>query len=310
MKALITGGNGFIGSHLVDALVARDCQVVVFDRNDRLYDTIPPQVQFIQGDFSQCDSVVSALKDVDVLFHLSWESIHDTSNQDPAGDVIANLVPTINLIEACHQAGTGRLVFVSSGGTVYGVPKSLPVPESHPQDPISAYGISKLAVEKYLQLFHRLHGTEYVIFRPSVPFGPRQNPLGQQGAVAKFLHHVAHGLTVTIWGDGSVSRDYFYVSDLVDALIAGAEHELGKQRIFNIGGPEAISLLQLLRHVEDVVGRKGNVQFAAPRRFDVPAIWLDTRMAQQELGWRTRIPVQEGLVRTWQWMKSTIDCPA
>lgn len=306
MRALVTGGNGFIGSHLVDALLAGSHQVVVCDKNDRLYDEFPQKADFIRGDINQRTIVRDAVKGIDIVFHLSWSNVHEASNQDPVGDIRANLIPTIYLVEECRRAGVGRVVFVSSGGTVYGNPQSFPTPENHPQNPLSAYGITKLAAEKYLQLYHVLHGLDYVVFRPSVPYGPRQNPQARQGAVAVFLYRVAKGLPIILWGDGSASRDFFYISDLVDALTSGATCELGDDRIFNIGGENSVSLVHLLGMVEQVVGRKAQVEFAASRKFDAARIWLDTRQAQQGLCWRSRVSMQDGLARTWQWMKETL----
>jgi UDP-glucose 4-epimerase len=306
MRVLVTGGNGFIGSHLVDQLVKRDSDVAVLDLNDRRYDPLPSQVHFIKGDINQAYLVREAVSGVDVVFHLTWTTIHEVANQDPAGDVTANLIPTIHLLEACRNAGVRRIVFASSGGTVYGLAQTWPIPETHPQNPLNGYGITKLAAEKYLYMFRHLYGLDYVVFRPSVPFGPRQNPLANQGAVAVFLYRVAHGLPVTIWGDGAVTRDYFYVSDLADALIAGAESTVHEQRIFNVGGGEEISLIKLLRMVEEVVGKTAFVEYAAARRFDSPRILLDTHLAQQELGWQPKVSVRDGLVQTWKWMSTTI----
>ena len=299
MRALVTGGNGFIGSHLVDQLVKRDWNVIVLDLNERRYDSLPPQVHFIKGDLNQDYLVREAVTGVDVVFHLTWTTIHEIANQDPAGDVTANLIPTIHLLEACRNAGVRRIIFTSSGGTIYGPAQAWPISETHSQNPVNSYGVTKLAVEKYLYMFRHLYGVDYAIFRPSVPYGPRQNPLARQGAVAVFLYRVARGLPVTIWGDGSVTRDYFYVSDLAEALIAGAESELREQRIFNIGGEEEVSLIQLLRMIEEVVGKRAQVEYAPARGFDAPRIVLDTRLARQELGWQPKVSLTDGLRQTW-----------
>jgi UDP-glucose 4-epimerase len=306
MKALVIGGNGFIGSHLVDKLAERGWDIVVFDLYERRYDVLPPHVHFIRGDLNQAYLVREALTGVDTVFHLAWATIHEVSNQDPAADVTTNLIPTIHLLEACRNAGIRRVLFSSSGGTVYGPAQTWPIPETHPQNPVNGYGITKLAVEKYLYMFRHLYGLDYAILRPSVPYGPRQNPLARQGAVAVFLYRVAHGLPVTIWGDGSVTRDYFYISDLAEALIASAEQELGEQRIFNIGGAEEVSLLQLLRLVEETVGQPARIEYGPARQFDAPRIVLDTRLARQSLNWQPQVLLAEGLAKTWSWMSSTI----
>jgi UDP-glucose 4-epimerase len=306
MKALVTGGNGFIGSHLVDDLVQRGWEVVVLDLSERRYDPIPSRARFIPGSLNDTGRVIDALIGVDVVFHLSWSTIHEISNQDPAADVTTNLVPTIHLLEACRHAEVGRVVFTSSGGTVYGPAIEWPITETHPLNPINGYGVTKLAVEKYLQMFKHLYGLDYVVLRPSVPYGPRQNPLARQGAVAVFLNRVARGLPVTIFGDGSNTRDFFYVSDLVDALIAGAERKLYEHRIFNLGGVEEVSLIQLLKLIENVVGKTARVQYAPARQFDAQRIVLNTGLARQELGWHAKVSLADGLAKTWTWM-STIN---
>jgi UDP-glucose 4-epimerase len=304
MKALVVGGNGFLGSHLVDRLIRERWEVVVLDLQRRRYDSIPPEVNFVQGDLQQPFLVRETLAGVEVVFHLAWTTIHETANQDLAADVQENLIPSIRLIEACRWAGVRRFVFVSSGGTVYGPAQELPIPETHVQRPINSYGITKLAVEKYLHMFEHLYGLEYAVLRPSVPYGPRQNPLGRQGAVAVFLYRVAHGLPVVIWGDGRTSRDYFYVSDFIDALVCSAERDLDQDHVFNVGGGKAVSLLQLLELVEGTVGKKATVEYQPVRAFDARHIVLDTHRAKRVLDWRPKVPLTEGLVRTWHWISS------
>jgi UDP-glucose 4-epimerase len=306
-KALVVGGNGFIGSHLVDGLLRRDWRVVVLDLYERRYDPIPEGVQFIRGDLSQSYLVREALVGVDTVFHLAWTTIHEVSNQDPSADVEANLVPSIHLLEACRQSKVQRVVFTSSGGTVYGPTSQLPIAETHLQNPVNGYGITKLAVEKYLHMFRHLYGLDYAVIRPSVPYGPRQNPLGRQGAIAVFLYRISRGLPLTIWGDGSVTRDYFYVGDLVAALIAAAEHPLDGERVFNVGGGREISLRDLVKRVEAVVGLEADVRYEAARDFDVRRLWLDTRCAEEILAWSPQVDLDEGLSRTWLWMQRAIE---
>jgi UDP-glucose 4-epimerase len=262
----------------------------------------------LRGDLTQESLLAEAVAGQEVVFHLLWTTtaIHEVANRDPAADVQANLVPTIHLIEACRAVGVGRLVFTSSGGTVYGRTQTAPIPEDHPHNPVNAYGVSKLAVEKYLQMFRHLHGLDYAIFRPSVPYGPYQNPLARQGAVAVFLYRVAKGLPLTIWGDGSVSRDYFYISDLVEALILGGTKPLNDQRIFNLGGSQEVSLKWLISLVEETVGRQAEVEYQPARDFDAPRVLLDTSRAQAALGWQPKVLMKDGLAKTWEWMQATI----
>ena len=308
-RALVVGGNGFIGAHLVQKLVGSGWDVTVLHKYEQpRYSTMPEAVRFMRGDLTQESLLAEAVEGQDVVFHLLWTTtaIHEVANRDPAADVQANLVPTIHLIEACRAAGVRRLVFTSSGGTVYGRTHIAPIPEDHPNNPVTAYGVSKLAVEKYLQMFHHLHELDFAIFRPSVPYGPYQNPLARQGAVAVFLYRVATGQPLTIWGDGSVTRDYFYISDLVDALMLGGTQPLEAQRIFNLGGAEEVSLNQLIAQVEETVGRQAQVTYQPARDFDAPRVLLDTTCAETVLGWQPKVLMKDGLVKTWKWMQETI----
>ncbi len=308
-RALVVGGNGFIGAHLVQQLVDTGWDVTVLHKYEQpRYSRMPTAVRFLRGDLTQESLLAEAVEGQEVVFHLLWTTtaIHEVANRDPAADVQANLVPTIHLIEACRAAGVGRLVFTSSGGTVYGRTQIAPIPESHPNNPVNAYGVSKLAVEKYLQMFRHLHGLDFAIFRPSVPYGPYQNPLARQGAVAVFLYRVAKGLPLTIWGDGSVTRDYFYISDLVDALILGGTKPLNDARIFNLGGAEEVSLNRLIAQVEETVGRKAEVEYQSARDFDAPRVLLDTTRAESVLSWQPKVLMKDGLAKTWEWMQATI----
>ena len=308
-RTLVVGGNGFIGSHLVNSLVITGWDVTVLHKYEQpRYATMPESARFLRGDLTQESVLEEAVAGQDVVFHLLWTTtaIHEQANRDPAADAQANLIPSIYLVEACREAGVGRLVFTSSGGTVYGRAQQVPIPETHPNNPVTAYGVSKLAVEKYLQMFRHLHDLDFAVFRPSVPYGPYQNPLARQGAVAVFLYRVARGLPLHIWGDGSVSRDYFYISDLVDALILGGTRPLENERVFNLGGAEEISLNQLIAYVEETVGQQAIIEYKPARNFDAPRVSLDTTCAQSVLGWQPKVLMKDGLAKTWEWMQETI----
>jgi UDP-glucose 4-epimerase len=305
-KALVVGGNGFIGSHLVDKLVDDGWEVVVLDLFDRRYDYCPSQVRFIRGDLDQSYLLRESLIGVDVVFHLAWSGIHEVANQEPVAGIISNLLPTIKLFDNCLQANIKRLVFISSGGTVYGPATILPIPETHPKNPLNLYGVNKLMVEKYLQVYNNLYGLDYAVVRPSVPYGPRQNPQSRQGAVAVFLYRVAKHIPITIWGDGNITRDYFYILDLVDALVSCAERPTLKDRIFNIGGGSEISLNTLLHKVEVTIGKKGIVEYQEPRKFDAHRILLDIQHAKSELNWTPKVSLDQGIEQTWQWMSTII----
>ena len=242
MRCLVLGGGGFLGAHLCRGLLEENHSVRVFDR------CAAPQgatsLEWMRGDFAQCQGVALALAGCEVVYHLVSTTIPRTSNDDPAFDVHSNVVATVRMLESACKAGVRKIVFVSSGGTVYGVPQTVPITEEHPTLPVCSYGIGKLTIEKYLHLFHVLHGLDYCILRLANPFGEGQNVTGAQGAVAIFLHRALSGETIDIWGDGSVVRDYFYVSDAVRALLL-AKSCSSQQRIFNIGSGSGKSLNQL-----------------------------------------------------------------
>lgn len=305
-RALVIGGNGFIGSHLVDRLVEEGWHTVVLDVQGRRYNDMPESVRFVQGDYRQPFILREALEGIDVVFHLAWTTIHETANRAPVDDIEANLIPSVRLLETCRHMEIGRIVFLSSGGTIYGEAKELPIPETHPQNPITAYGVTKLAVEKYLGMYRHLYGLESVILRPSNPYGPRQDPLRGQGAVTTFLYRVAKGLPITLWGDGQTTRDFFYVADLAEALLAGAMHTIGPEHIFNIGGGVEVTLSALLRLVEDVTGNATRICYEPERAFDAPRVFLDTNRARDSLQWQSQTSLRTGIALTWQWLQSAL----
>ncbi len=228
MKSLVLGGNGFIGTHLVDGLLEEGWPVRIYDRSPNRFRATPGGAEYVEGELGNHGLIRAAVEGMEVVFHFVSTTIPKTSNDDPIYDVRSNLVDTLQLLESCVEAGVRKVVFASSGGTVYGRPQGGSIAEDHPANPITSYGVIKLAVEKYLGLFDHLHGLDYTALRISNPYGPYQDPGGQQGAVPVFLNRLRTGRPVTIWGDGSVVRDYLYVSDLVDALLLAAGTGTGR----------------------------------------------------------------------------------
>jgi len=299
--SLVIGGNGFIGSHLVDHLLAGGHSVRVFDKYPERYRQPLAHVDYRFGDFGNRGLLSEALEGVDVVFHLISTSVPKTSNDDPAYDVQSNVIETLFLLEQCVAKKIGKIVFVSSGGTIYGRPTALPIHEDCPTNPECSYGITKLTIEKYLALYKLLHGLEYVVLRPSNPYGSRQNPDGIQGAIAVFLGKVARGEPIEIWGDGSVVRDYVFVDDFVDAMCRAAFSET-HGRIFNLGSGEGHSLNDIIAEIGRVTGRNVQVNYKAGRPFDVPAVYLDISRAREQLGWVPSTSLDEGIKRTWEFI--------
>jgi len=306
---LITGGNGFIASHLVDSLVASGYRITVLDVYPRPYDPLPEGVSFVQGTLQDIHLIRRTLEDhqIELVYHAAWANIAETALKDPVADVQTNLVASINLLGACRDAGVKRVVYLSSGGTVYGLPKYIPITEDHPTDPINAYGITKLTVEKYLHMFHHLYGLEYTILRPSVPYGPRQNPFHHQGVVTVFIYNALKKEKVTIFGDGKVVRDYFYIEDLTRALVTSKDISFDPiKTTFNLGGIQPCSLNDLVAKIESVLDIKMLVKYESARKFDVPHIQLDTSLAQSFLNWRPAISLENGIQRTADWLQNWI----
>ena len=305
MKMLVLGGNGFIGSHLVDTLLEKGHKVRVFDKYEEHYRKPIPGVEYYFGDFGNKGLVADALNEMDVVFHLVTTTVPKTSNDDPAFDVQSNVIDTLSLLDQCVAKKIKKFLFISSGGTVYGEPSTLPISENNFTDPECSYGIVKLTIEKYLALYHLLHGLEYTIVRPSNPYGERQNPYGIQGAVTVFLGKVAKGETIEIWGDGEIVRDYIYINDLVEGIYNAATLETNS-RIFNIGSGAGHSLNEVIETIRTVTGCKVNVEFKAKRKFDIPKIYLDVTRAREELSWHPTISIEEGVKRTWSFIKQVV----
>jgi UDP-glucose 4-epimerase len=306
---LITGGNGFIASHLVDSLANSGQRITVLDVYPRAYDQLPEGVSFVQGNLHDIHLIRRTLEDhhIEMVYHAAWANIHETASKDPVADVQTNLVASINLLNACCDIGVKRVVYLSSGGTVYGLPKRIPIVEEHPTDPINAYGITKLMVEKYLRMFHHLYGLEYTILRPSVPYGPRQNPFHHQGVVAVFIYKALKKEQVTIFGDGEVVRDYFYIEDLTRALVASKDIDFDPAiTTFNLGGLQPYNLNDLVKKIESVLGIKMLVNYEPARKFDVPHILLDTSLAKSRLNWMPVVSLDDGIRRTADWLQNWV----
>jgi len=307
---LVTGGNGFIGSHLVDRLASQPgTSVTVFDIYPRLYGPLPAHTNFIQGNLNDIGSIRKALVDFNIklVYHTAWANIPESAQKNVIADLETNVIPTVHLLDACCEVGIKRFIFLSSGGGVYGIPNKIPIPESHPTNPINAYGVTKLTIEKYLGMYEHLYGLENIILRPSVPYGPRQNPHRRQGVVSAFIYNALMKRPVIIWGNGKdIIRDFFYIDDLVEALIQVQEIPAGSEAVYNLGGSTPYSLDDIVRIVQDVLGIAIEVRQESPRAFDVPHLVLDISHAMNVLRWSPKTSVENGVARTANWIKENI----
>lgn len=303
MKSLVLGGNGFIGTHVVDALLGKGCFVRIYGRSPNRFRATPRDAEYMEGELGNFGLIREAVEGIEVVYHFVSTTLPKTSNDDPIYDVRSNLIDTLQLLEACAEAGVRKVIFASSGGTVYGPPQEIPITENHPTNPTSSYGIVKLAVEKYLDLFYQMRGLNYTVLRLPNSYGPYQDPGGQQGAIAVFLHRIHTSQPITIWGDGRVVRDYLYAADLAEALVAAAEVETS-QKVLNIGSGQGTSLNELVALMAEVTGERPEVEYRSGRPLDVPANVLDVRRARKELGWAPRTRLPDGIAHTWSWIRA------
>jgi UDP-glucose 4-epimerase len=293
MRALVTGGAGFIGSHLVDALLARGDDVAVLDdlssgRRER----VPDGVALHVTDIADAPATAAALAEArpEVVFHLAAQVDVRHSVADPALDARRNVAGTASVLEGARLAGARRLLLASTGGALYGEGVALPTPEDASLAPYSPYGTSKAAAELYLGLYHRLYGLSTMALRFGNVYGPRQDPHGEAGVIAIFAGAVAEGRTVTVFGDGTQTRDYIYVGDVVDGFLAAAGS--GATGAVNIGTGVETAVTELVRalgvQAEHAPGRTGEVARSC----------LDVSRAADVLGWRPAVPLADGLQRT------------
>lgn len=299
-QILILGGNGFIGSHLVEALAASGARVRVLDRTESLHSAPVRGVDYRFADFDDLASLAESLTDVDLVIHLISTTVPGTANLDPVSDIQGNLIGTVKLLQQMRDLGVSRILFLSSGGTVYGNAQTVPIAEDHALNPLSSYGIVKVAIENYIAMHCVLFGLKALVLRVSNPYGPRQGHLGVQGVIATFAQRIRDGEPIKIWGDGSVVRDYLYISDLVSFVVEALRRDLSG--VFNVGSGQGTSVVDILSIVSEVSGCSPQVQFLPARGFDVRNVVLDISKARNEVSWEPKISLREGCDRYWQWL--------
>jgi UDP-glucose 4-epimerase len=315
MRTLVTGGSGFIGSAVVDRLAGDGHQVTVVDdlstgRRENLAGALASgRVELAEADLAgpELPGLVAGARP-EVVYHLAAQIDVRRSVSDPLHDARVNVLGTIALAKAALEAGCRRLVFASSGGTVYGEPdpSALPIDERYPPRVTNPYGVSKRSAEDYLASFAELHGLEPVSLRLGNVYGPRQDPHGEAGVVAIFCNRLLAGEPVTIFGDGRQTRDYVFVEDVVDAFVAGGEHPGAPGARVNIGTGVETSVLELYDALRGVAGRGGEPGFAPARPGELARIALDCAEAERVLGWRPRADLAGGLARTWAWASQQV----
>ena len=305
MKIAIFGGGGFIGSAVVDRLLEDSHALRIFERprvEPHRQFSGDEMVEWMAGDMMSVHDVSKAIDGVDVVLHFVSTTLPGNSNDDPVYDVQTNLVATLQLLGAMVAKGVRKIVFISSGGTVYGNPAYLPIDEKHPTDPRVSYGITKLAIEKYLLMHQYLYGIKANILRVSNAFGERQRVETAQGAVGVFLSKAILNQPVEIWGDGTVTRDYIYISDVAEAFARAVDYD-GAKSVFNICSGTGTSLNELIGMLERVLGRESVRHHRPGRALDVPVSVLANSLARRELGWEPRVKLEDGIIKTADWMR-------
>ena len=304
MKILVTGGAGFIGSHLVDRLVKDGYDVsVVDDLSSGKEMNLNPRVKFYKLDIlsPSLKKIFSAKKKFDYVFHLAAQIDVRKSVENPVFDAEVNVLGSLNLLSLCLKKKPKKFIYASTGGAIYGEPDYLPADENHPIHPNCAYGVSKHTVEHYLELFRTLYRLKYTIFRFPNVYGPRQDPNGEAGVVSIFIGRMLKGKTPFIFGDGTQLRDYLYVDDIIEAVMISLRK--GDNRIYNLGSGKGSSVNELFKKLRKIIGFKKGAKYSAPRLGEVNRIYLSAERAKKELSWQSEIELEKGLAKTVSFFK-------
>jgi UDP-glucose 4-epimerase len=299
VRAIVTGGAGFIGSHVVDALVAQDAEVAVVDSLVHgSKDNVSAAAELHVRDIREpLDDVFDAVRP-EAVFHLAAQADVRVSVERPVEDAEVNVLGTVRILESARKHGA-QVVFSSTGGAIYG-DCTRPAPEDSPCEPLSPYGTAKLAGEEYLRAFNRLYGTRHIALRYGNVYGPRQDPHGEAGVVAIFLGALLRGEQARIFGDGSQTRDYVYVGDVARATISTIGHEGG---VFNVGTGRETSVTELYELCARVAGSDMPAEHAPARLGELQRSYLDTTLAAETLGFSAMVDIEDGLRSTWDWVR-------
>lgn len=306
-NTLVIGGAGYIGAYLVPQLIATGRRVTVLGRSATPRYVLPMGVEYAAGDFSQLELISRLLDTHQEVIHLAYATVPNTSFENPLGDLLQNLPPTVQLFSEAADRGV-KLVLVSSGGTVYGEAEELPIRETHPTKPISPYGVTKLTLENYAYLYAATHGLKYVCVRPANAYGIGQKPFVGQGFVATAMASAMRGMPIKIFGQQGTVRDYLYVSDLASGIVSALIH--GQlSATYNLGSGIGLSNLEVIELLEPLMrenGIKVQTENLPERGFDVKANILDSGKLYRDANWKPVIGIKEGLAKTYDWLARQI----
>lgn len=301
MRILVTGGAGFIGSWVADAFIDEGHEVLVIDDlSSGIRGNIPKEANFIKGDIRERELLEKVFSDYkpDIVDHHAAQIDVRRSVEDPVFDAQVNIIGTLNLLELSIRHRIKRFIFASTGGAIYGEPDDLPADENTLPMPISPYGTSKYAVEKYLGYYNAVYGFNFIALRYANVYGPRQNPHGEAGVVAIFCDKVLSEQPCLVFGDGSQTRDYVFVGDVAKANILSMDAPVGS---YNIGTGVETSVNDLVKALRNISAREFRVEYAPPRLGEVQRISLDMTLANRTFGWFPRVSLEDGMGQTWKW---------
>ena len=314
MNKLILGAGGFLGTNLTIEYFKRgNTDIRVFDYNESYLENIKKEcsnaITYISGDFNLNTNIDELVKDVDIVYHLISTSIPATSNLAIEKDLKENVIMTTRLLDACVRQDVKKIVFISSGGAVYGKEDKMPLKEDAPSKPISSYGIQKITIEKLLYLYDYLYGLDYRVIRLANPYGPYQRPNGRLGVVTTFINDVIHNKHLKVFGDGEIVRDYIYVDDAINAIINIVEGE-GKDRngkvykTFNVGSGVGKSINSVIEDIRKIFDKNIEVEYVDGRKSDVPINYLDISLYESIYGKLIKNSFEEGIVKTKEFLES------
>ncbi len=301
----MTGGAGFIGSWVADKFLENGAEVRVIDNlTSGVSSNVPDRADLIELDIRDKNGLEGVIQDFkpDVISHHAAQIDVRKSVDDPCYDSEVNIIGTLNLLQLSLAYSLKKFLFASTGGAIYGEPNDLPANEHTAPMPISPYGVSKYSIEKYLEYYNAVHGLDYVALRYANVYGPRQNPHGEAGVVAIFCNKILNGEDCKIFGDGEQTRDYVFVEDVADANLKALDAPRGS---YNIGTAVETSVNELVRLLQVASKTDVGVEYAEARHGEVERISLDISLANQVLDWAPRTPIDEGILKTWQWFKET-----
>jgi UDP-glucose 4-epimerase len=304
MRVLVTGGAGFIGSHVVDAFIDAGHEVAVVDNlTGGRESNLNPKARFYKVDIRSTDLAdVFAREKPEIVDHHAAQMDVRKSVADPLFDADVNVLGSLKLLELARTHGTKKVIYISTGGAVFGEPIYLPCDEDHPIDPICHYGVSKHIVEHYLHVYRYLYGLEYVVLRYPNVYGPRQNPHGEAGVVAIFTGRMLAGEPVTIFGSGEQARDFVYVRDCAQANVLAANSP--KTAIYNLGSGEGTSVNLLFSQLSHIIEYSQAAQYGPARAGETSKIYLDSQRAQADLGWKMTVDLKQGLSETVEYFRT------